>query len=71
MADAKNVLNALSLSSFTDGYRAVVIWLPEKMNQDAANRLLKIVEEPSERTMFLFVTHNPERVLKPSGPDVS
>ena len=64
VADAKNVLNALSLSSFTDGYRAVVIWLPEKMNQDAANRLLKIVEEPSERTMFLFVTHNPERVLK-------
>ena len=64
VADAKNVLNELSLSSFTDGYRAVVIWLPEKMNQDAANRLLKIVEEPSERTMFLFVTHNPERVLK-------
>ena len=51
-------------SSFADGYRAVVIWLPEKMNQEAANRLLKIVEEPSEKTLFLFVTHQPERVLK-------
>ncbi len=64
VADAKNILNELSLSSFSDGYRAVVIWLPEKMNQEAANRLLKIVEEPSEKTLFLFVTHQPERVLK-------
>lgn len=64
VADAKNVLNALSLSSFSDGYRAIVIWLPEKMNQESANRLLKIVEEPADKTLFLFITHNPERVLK-------
>ncbi len=64
VADAKNILNWLSLSSFSDGYRAIVIWLPEKMQTEAANRLLKIVEEPSEKTVFLFVTHQPERVLK-------
>lgn len=64
VADAKNVLGWLSLSSFSDGYRAVVVWLPEKMQTEAANRLLKIVEEPSEKTLFMFVTHQPERVLK-------
>lgn len=64
VAEAREVLAALSLSSFSDGYRAVVVWLPEKMNQDAANRLLKIVEEPSEKTLFMFVTHDPDRVLK-------
>ncbi len=64
VADAKSILNELSLSSFSDGYRGVVIWLPEKMNQEASNRLLKIVEEPSERTLFFFVTHQPEKVLK-------
>lgn len=64
VADAKNILNYLSLASFSDGYRAVVIWLPEKLNADAANRLLKIIEEPSEKTLFLMVTHHPERVLK-------
>lgn len=64
VADAKNILGWLSLSSFSDGYRAIVIWLPEKMQTEASNRLLKIVEEPSEKTLFLFVTHQPERVLK-------
>lgn len=64
VADAKIILSELSLSSFSDGYRGVVIWLPEKMNQEASNRLLKIVEEPSERTLFFFVTHQPEKVLK-------
>jgi len=64
VADAKNVLNALSLSSFSDGYRSVTVWLPEKMQAEAVNRLLKIVEEPSDRTLFFLVTHKPERVLK-------
>lgn len=64
VADAKNILTKLSLSSFSEGYRAVIIWLPEKMQVEASNRLLKIVEEPSEKTLFLFITHNPEKVLK-------
>ena len=62
--DAQIILNELSLSSYSDGYRAVVIWLPEKMNAEASNRLLKIIEEPSEKTLFMMVTHHPERVLK-------
>lgn len=62
--DAQIILNELSLSSYSDGYRAVVIWLPEKLKVETANKLLKIIEEPSERTLFFMVTHQPERVLQ-------
>lgn len=60
---AKQILDVLSLSALEGGYRAVVIYLPEKMNAEAANRLLKIIEEPPQMTQFVLVTHAPERVL--------
>ena len=41
----------------------MVIYLPEKMNKDAANRLLKLIEEPPKLTEFILITHNPEQVL--------
>lgn len=63
VAEAREVLGTLSLSALEGGYRSVVIYLPEKMNQDAANRLLKAIEEPEEKTQFLLITHAPERVL--------
>lgn len=63
-AEAKAMLETLSLSALEGGYRAVLIYLPEKMNQEAANRLLKMIEEPPALTQFLLVTHSPEKVLK-------
>ena len=64
VAEAKSIITKLSLTSVTDGYKAVVFYLPEKMNQETANRLLKMVEEPPEKTLFLFITHAPEKVLQ-------
>ena len=64
VAEAKYIISKLSLASVTDGYKAVVFYLPEKMNQETANRLLKMVEEPPEKTLFLFITHAPEKVLQ-------
>ena len=61
--EARSILEKLSLSAVEGGYRTVVMYLPEKMNQQAANALLKMVEEPPENTLFLLVTHQPERVL--------
>lgn len=61
--EAKKVLDVLSLYALERGYRALVIYLPEKMNREAANRLLKAVEEPPEKTLFLMVTHSPDSVL--------
>jgi len=60
----KALIEELSLSALEGGYRCVVMYLPEMMNQDAANRLLKLVEEPPSKTQFLLVTHSPESVLQ-------
>ena len=64
VAEAKAIISKLSLSSVSDGYKVVIFYLPEKMNQETANRLLKMVEEPPEKTVFLFITHAPEKVLQ-------
>ena len=61
--EARSVLEKLSLSAVEGGYRSVVVYLPEKLNGQAANALLKMVEEPPEKTLFLLVTHQPEKVL--------
>lgn len=61
--EARSILDKLSLSAVEGGYRTVVLYLPEKMNQQAANALLKMVEEPPEKTLFMLVTLQPEKVL--------
>jgi len=60
---ANSILSKLSLTAVEGGYKAVVIYLPERMNDQAANRLLKVVEEPPEKTLFLMITHAPDRVI--------
>ena len=64
VGEARTILDKLSLTGVEGGWRSVVMFLPEKMNQEAANRLLKIVEEPPQETLFLMITHAPEKVLK-------
>jgi len=64
VSEAKRILDVLSLSALEGGYRSVLVYLPEKMNQEAANRLLKVIEEPPQKTQFVLVTHSPEKVLR-------
>ena len=64
VAEARSIISKLSLTAVADGYKAVIFYLPEKMNQETANRLLKMVEEPPEKTLFIFITHSPEKVLQ-------
>jgi len=61
--ESRYILDKLSLSALEGGYRSVIIYLPEKMNQEAANSLLKAIEEPEPLTQFIFITHAPEMVL--------
>ena len=61
--EARSLLERLSLSAVEGGWRSVVLYLPEKMNAQAANALLKMVEEPPRQTLFLLITHAPEKVL--------
>ena len=61
--EARSILEKLSLSAVEGGYRTVVMYLPEKMNPQAANALLKMIEEPPAKTLFLLVTLQPEKVM--------
>lgn len=63
-AEAKEILETVYLTPVEGGWKAVVVYLPEKMNVTTANRLLKAVEEPPEKTVFLMITHAPEKVLQ-------
>lgn len=62
--EAKGLLQKLSLGAMEAGYTSIVVYLPEKMNQETANKLLKIIEEPPAKTLLLFITHSPESVLQ-------
>ncbi|MFQ5334494.1 MAG: DNA polymerase III subunit delta' [Flavobacteriales bacterium] len=57
------ITSKLGLKSFEGGRKIVIIWLPEKMNVPAANKLLKALEEPDENTLFLLATEDREALL--------
>lgn len=61
--ESANIFRKLSLKSFHGGYKIAIVWLPEHMNHEAANKLLKIVEEPPDRTIFLFVSQSYDSLL--------
>ena len=57
------VMRALSLKSSQGGYKVCIIWLPERMNAECANKMLKIIEEPPHKTVFIMVCEEPEKLL--------
>ena len=61
--EADEIIRKLSFKSFEADYKAMLIWLPETMNEEASNKILKILEEPWERTVFLLVSEQPDRLL--------
>lgn len=62
--EASDILRKLSLKSFESEYKVVIMWLPERMNEVSANKLLKLIEEPPEKTLFMLVSENSERIIK-------
>ncbi|MDE5622417.1 MAG: DNA polymerase III subunit delta [Alistipes sp.] len=61
--EADEIIRKLSFKSFEADYKIMLVWLPEAMNAEAANKILKILEEPWERTLFLLVSEQPELLL--------
>ena len=61
--EADDIIRKLSFKSFEADYKTMLIWLPEAMNEEAANKILKILEEPWEKTLFLLVSEQPDRLL--------
>ena len=61
--ESNEIIRKLSLKSSQGGYKIIIIWLPEKMNQECSNKLLKLLEEPAEQTVFLLVSEEPDALL--------
>jgi len=61
--EAEEIVKALKLKSYEGGYKIMIIWMAEKMNASAANKLLKLLEEPPEKTVFLLVAEKEEQLI--------
>lgn len=64
VAESEAVIRKLSMRSSQGGYKINIVWLPERMREDCANKMLKIIEEPPQQTVFIMVCEEPERLLE-------
>lgn len=62
--EASEINKALSLKAYEGGYKVMIIWMADKMNTAAANKLLKLLEEPPEKTIFILITEQPDDILQ-------
>ncbi len=63
VAEANEITRSLSLKSFMGGHKVMIIWMAEKLNSDSANKLLKTLEEPTQKTIVILVVCNTEHIL--------
>ncbi len=62
--DAQEILKLLALKSYEGGYKITILWMAEKMNIAASNKLLKLLEEPSDKTVFILIAENEEDIIQ-------
>ena len=62
--EADEIIRKLSFKSYEAEYKIVLVWLPETMSEEASNKILKILEEPWDKTVFLLVSEAPDRLLQ-------
>jgi DNA polymerase III subunit delta' len=62
--DAQEILKSLSLKSYEGGYKIMIIWMADKINTAASNKLLKLLEEPTNKTLFILITENEEDIMQ-------
>ncbi|PIB23359.1 ATP-binding protein [Maribacter sp. 4G9] len=62
--EAKEIVKKLSLKSYEGGYKIMIVWMAEKLNNAASNKLLKLIEEPPEKTVFLLLCQEEEQILQ-------
>lgn len=61
--EAQDIVKSLSLMSYEGGYKIMLIWMAEKMNTAASNKLLKLIEEPPNKTVFILITEDEENII--------
>ncbi|RTY96388.1 DNA polymerase III subunit delta' [Flavobacterium sp. GSP27] len=62
--DAQEILKSLALKSYEGGYKIMIIWMADKLNIAASNKLLKLLEEPTDRTVFILISENEEDIIQ-------
>ena len=62
--ESQEIIKKLNLRSFEGGYKVMMIWMPEEMNQASANKLLKVLEEPPGSTLFVLMAESEEMMLQ-------
>ncbi|SHI30104.1 DNA polymerase-3 subunit delta' [Arenibacter nanhaiticus] len=62
--EAHDIVKKLTLKSYEGGYKVMIIWMADKMNVSAANKLLKLIEEPPHKTIFILITEEEEQILQ-------
>jgi DNA polymerase-3 subunit delta' len=60
---SEEIIRKLNLKSYESEYKVMIIWLPERMNIACANKLLKMIEEPPQKTLFVLITENEEDII--------
>jgi DNA polymerase-3 subunit delta' len=61
--ESDEIIRKLNLKSSQGGYKVMIIWLPEKMNVECSNKLLKLLEEPPTQTIFILISEEPDMLL--------
>lgn len=61
--ESNRIIKILSLKTYESDYKNLIIWLPEKMDARTGNKLLKIIEEPYDKTFIIMVSEEPESIL--------
>ncbi len=61
--ESNEIIKKLNLKTFEAEFKVMIIWQPERMNQTCSNKLLKIIEEPPPKTLFLLVSIFPEQMI--------
>ena len=64
VGESNALVRKLSMKSSQGGYKVCIIWLPERMNGECANSMLKLIEEPPHQTVFIMVCEEPEKLLE-------
>lgn len=62
--DAQEILKSLALKSYEGGYKIMIIWMADKLNTAASNKLLKLLEEPTDKTVFILISENEEDLIQ-------
>ncbi|SFR36546.1 DNA polymerase-3 subunit delta' [Robiginitalea myxolifaciens] len=62
--EAADIVRKLSLKSFEGGYKVLIMWMAERMNNSAANKLLKLIEEPPAKTVIILIAEQEDLLLQ-------